>query len=96
MCFFCPTALPLMVMASTVMVPQLCPEEKNSYFGFTLIGLVWAHAHFCQWLAVTLGLTHMNLIIKYIRNEIKDFLILCFLFSLCFFTFFFTVVFKYL
>ena len=62
MCFFCPTALPLMVTASTVMVPQLCPEEKNSYFGFTLIGLVWAHAHFCQWLAVALGLTHMNLI----------------------------------
>ena len=48
--FFCPSALPLMVMASTIMVPQLCPEEKNSYFGFTLIGLVWAHAHFCQWL----------------------------------------------
>lgn len=46
-CFFPPLGFTFSQHGFIIMVPHLCPGGKN-VVGFTLIGLVWVHAHFCQ------------------------------------------------
>ena len=49
-CFFPPLGFTFSQHGFIIMVPHLWPGGKN-VVGFTLIGLVWVHAHFCQLLS---------------------------------------------